>query len=74
MSEEPKKQETNKKSNFDFSPALIAIKAIKEKEGNARKLNGEIVCPTCGKILRYSIASNGHIHGRCDGGETAFLM
>ena len=66
MSEEDKKD--------IFSPAFLAIKAIREKEGQRRKLVGESPCPTCGKALRYSIAGNGHIHGRCEGGETAFMM
>lgn len=38
--------------------ALFAVK----KDG---KPKGQITCPKCQGILRYTIASNGHTRGRC---------
>jgi hypothetical protein len=56
--------------NYSF----LAIKAIREKEGKKTRVQGEIPCPKCGKVLRYSIASNGHIHARCEGSDVMFMM
>ena len=67
-------EKEKKETKSVFLSAISAIRAIKEKEGTNRKVAGEIPCPTCGKPLRYSIAYNGHIHGRCEGGETVFMM
>jgi hypothetical protein len=58
----------------DFSPSLEAIKLIREKEGDKRRVAGTVPCPVCGKDLRYSIASNGHISGRCESGDVGFMM
>ncbi len=59
----------------DFSPVLTAIKAIREKEGKKRGVQGSIPCPTCSAELKYSIASiNGHIWGKCSGCGLAWMM
>ncbi len=45
---------------------IKAMLIIREKHGNERGLRGEIECPKCGSVLRYSISSyNGHCHGWC---------
>jgi ssDNA-binding Zn-finger/Zn-ribbon topoisomerase 1 len=62
------------KEKVDFSPSLEAVKLIREKEGSKTKVSGVVPCPVCGKDLRYSIASNGHISGRCESGDVGFMM
>jgi hypothetical protein len=54
----------------DFAKVFEKIKqsrtAITDKHGKDRGYQGEIDCPCCGTgKLRYSCASNGHIHARC---------
>lgn len=39
--------------------------AIIAKHGKTRGAAGEIPCPNCAGTLRYSIASNGHVHAAC---------
>ena len=64
-----------KKTKVDFSIALTAIKAIREKEGDKRGMTGIIPCPSCKQDFHYSIANvNGHIHGRCSGCGAGFVM
>jgi hypothetical protein len=65
MDEEMKKQ---------FEYMSQAFKAIRDKEGDKRRVVGTIPCPKCGKELRYSIASNGHVHGRCESGDLAWMQ
>ena len=49
-----------------FEKILKARAAIMEKEGDRRKVAGEIECPCCGGKLKYTIASNGHVWGCCE--------
>lgn len=67
---EDKKTDINKAVNG----TIKAITLIREKEGKKVRVQGEIPCPECGKALRYSIASNGHIHAQCESGDIAFMM
>lgn len=49
-----------------FQNVMKAREAITNKEGTKRRLAGEVDCPVCdGGKLKYSIASNGHIHAGC---------
>jgi len=62
------------------SDALLALVAVGEdakKRGlkKGRGGIGQIECPICKNILRYSVASiNGHIWGRCDNAECVRWM
>lgn len=67
-------EEKKPEINAVMSGSLLAIKAIREKEGAKRRVRGVIPCPLCGKSLSYSIASNGHIHARCEGNDVMFMM
>jgi hypothetical protein len=52
---------------MSFENVMKARKAITDKEGKKRGVQGEVDCPVCttGKV-RYSIAGvNGHIHAAC---------
>ena len=45
-----------------------AREAILKATGNRRGVSGSVTCPTCGGVLRYSVAKcNGHIHAACSG-------
>jgi hypothetical protein len=59
-----KKQEAEFEKMFeDTNKARAAIIA---KEGTNRRVSGAIPCPVCNQgPLRYSIASNGHVHAKC---------
>ena len=54
-------------------PAVEAIQIIRKKEGDKRRVAGTIECPECKGELNYSIASNGHIWGKCKCG-LAWMM
>lgn len=62
------------RKDFNFSPALRALRAIKDKEGEKRNLKGTIPCPECGEEAHYTIASNGHVHARCAKGCFCFMQ
>ncbi len=45
---------------------IMAVDIIRKKHPSQRKgVGGSIACPVCGKTLKYSVASNGHIWGKC---------
>lgn len=64
----------DEKQKINFNATIKAIKEIREKEGENVRVQGEIPCPVCGKTLRYSIASNGHIHAACETKDVMFMM
>lgn len=47
----------------------IARTAILADSKEKSRTHGVIVCPECGGVLSYSIASNGHIHASCNTGD-----
>jgi hypothetical protein len=51
---------------------IKAIALIHAKEGKKVMVQGEISCSECGKALRYSVMSNGHIHAKCESGDIVF--
>lgn len=67
----------NEKANAtskEFAGVDAAMKAIRSKEGDKRRVKGTIRCPDCAADLDYSIAGNGHIHGKCSGCGLAWTM
>jgi hypothetical protein len=56
--------------------AALATEAIRNVARGAKGVSGSIPCPTCGGILRYSVARcNGHIHAFCaTDGCVAFMQ
>jgi hypothetical protein len=49
-----------------FANIKKARTAITDKHGKDRGYQGDLPCPCCdGGTLRYSCASNGHIHAKC---------
>lgn len=54
---------------------MLCRSAITDRHGAETRVRGQIECPTnCGGTLRYSIASNGHIHAACSTQECARWM
>lgn len=47
---------------------IFARAAIMEDTGGKRSVGGSVTCPKCAGILRYSVASNGHVHANCSTG------
>lgn len=57
-----------------FQRVDLARAAIVARHGKARGLASEMPCPACNAgTLRYSIASNGHIHAACSAGCCSWM-
>ena len=67
-------EEKKDDKQFNFNPVMEAIQAIRLKEGKKTRVAGTIPCPSCKADLAYSIASNGHIHGKCSGCGVGWMM
>lgn len=50
------------------SEAVRTLRAIEKAAGEKRGVEGTVTCPTCGGVLRYSVAkSSGRIRAACSG-------
>lgn len=43
-----------------------ALAIIRDETRGARNVAGEIACPVCAGKLAFSVASNGHVWGKCE--------
>ncbi len=56
-----------KAANEHFENIMKARKLIlDDAKGKWSGYGRSVECPVCGKRLSYSIASNGHVHARCE--------
>ena len=61
-----KKEKVQTRMSFIFDAIEEVMKITGKKKPNGN-MYGEIQCPKCGNILKYTRYSyNGHIHGRCE--------
>ncbi len=44
---------------------LLVLQIHLDRDGGPRPCSGETVCPVCGNVVTYSIASNDHVWAKC---------
>ena len=54
------------KSIKDAMDLALSIRGKIIENGEKPPCVGEMVCPVCGRIAKYGIASNGHVRYSCD--------